>query len=495
MGSEAQSDHDHGVSHAILSVYYQTAGRQFEVRGAPSVFLPPEVRPMPLAEALAILNQYAPDRLREAMWRVVRSVPATPSASERRTSGFGGPQRYPAAIQPYISGKGLAELVRLRAEYRRYANLFSAALIACRDGDYPDFADLLKVLGQRKGGFTKAATVILGREAVPDLSAMAAEGNDNQRLSRFSDQIGRIESDIGCSIQEFVEGIADAAAFDGIVRRGDVMISAPTSESRVYPICTIIRQDTQNLVTTATSTAIVDASFEDICAGVDPARWDQPGSIVKKVRFVRDPFDPAEVSSPQFGDRRPAFLHEQAEVAWSGRPDQRATFANVINVVSSILPGRDDEEDSDTPHPTAPRAEVRYNLCRSIESSVLWDVRAGGLLVDQGYIKVRSIGGGRWQVTLRKEVQFSDRTPYVNGDGWRDFGQLANYLAPSTLTWWLECDTYRIGGSPSDDRPRPRKRPRRRVGSADADQAVVRNTEDNVVQHLKESDELDRSVE
>jgi hypothetical protein len=59
---------------AMVSVYYHTVGRQFEIRGAPSVMLPPEVRPMSLEGALAVLAP-SPTRLREALWQTVQSVP------------------------------------------------------------------------------------------------------------------------------------------------------------------------------------------------------------------------------------------------------------------------------------------------------------------------------------------------------------------------------------------------------------------------------------
>jgi len=208
----------------------------------------------------------------------------------------------------------------------------------------------------------------------------------------------------------------------------------------------VIRQDTQNLVTSATSTAIVDGTFEDLCHVAKPENWADAGSIVDAAYFVDHPFDLHEVDPTEFGRGVPGLLRESAQISWSGRADQQATFENVLNVVSSI---RDPRSDADLPAALDDQelrtAEVRYNLCRSINSTVLWDRRAGGILVNQGFIKVRPVGGRRWQVTMRKEVQFSDRTPYVDGRGWGDFGQLSNYLAPSTLTCWLESETYRIG--------------------------------------------------
>jgi hypothetical protein len=228
--------------------------------------------------------------------------------------------------------------------------------------------------------------------------------------------------------------------------RNEIPAAHTLKDLAVYPICSVIRQDTQNLVTSATSTSVLDGTFEDICDVVNPANWADAGSIIDAANFVDHPFDLREVTPTEFGKGEPALLREWAQISWSGEPDQQAKFQNVLNVVSSTL-----DPDGDEPEALGQQelrtAEVRYNLCRSIDSTVLWDHRAGGLLVNQGFIKVRPLGGRRWQVTMRKEVQFSDRTPYVGGRGWRDFGQLANYLAPSTLACWLECETYRIGAN------------------------------------------------
>jgi len=80
---------------ALLSVYYQTVGRKFEVRGAPSVMLPPEVQPMSLANALEVISD-SPTRLREALWRIVQSVPLDQT---EQAEDYG---RYPAAMIPYL---------------------------------------------------------------------------------------------------------------------------------------------------------------------------------------------------------------------------------------------------------------------------------------------------------------------------------------------------------------------------------------------------------
>ena len=86
-----------------------------------------------------------------------------------------------------------------------------------------------------------------------------------------------------------------------------------------------------------------------------------------------------------------------------------------------------------------------FSLCRSISSDVLWDSRRGGLMLNEGYMRVRPLGGGRWRITSRKLLRFSDRTPYTGASGWADFGEMLNYLAPTALSWWVETETYSLG--------------------------------------------------
>jgi hypothetical protein len=66
---------------------------------------------------------------------------------------------------------------------------------------------------------------------------------------------------------------------------------------------------------------------------------------------------------------------------------------------------------------------------RSIRSRILCDERTGGLSLDHGYLRVRPLAPGRWQVTTRKIVKFSGRP-------WLD------HIAPATLRWWLENETF-----------------------------------------------------
>ena len=104
----------------MLSVYYASQGNDFEVTGAPSVLIAPQVSLTDLGEALEIINASSPTRLREALWLVVRAVPLL---GGRDAPG----EVYPSAAQRYLYGSGAADELRqlatVRREYRARANL------------------------------------------------------------------------------------------------------------------------------------------------------------------------------------------------------------------------------------------------------------------------------------------------------------------------------------------------------------------------------------
>ena len=141
------------------------------------------------------------------------------------------------------------------------------------------------------------------------------------------------------------------------------------------------------------------------------------------------------------------YLDERAKVSWGGDPNQEGRFHNVLNILTKYMYDNRDEDHA--------YVDVDYSLCRSIDSKILWDERAGGLLVNQGFIRIRPLGNRRWRVSMRKEVRFSDRTPYASAAGWLDFGELVNYFAPAVLTWWLECETYSLADIASSTSAQP----------------------------------------
>src|SRR5689334_23621224 len=116
---------DTELRHAMLSVYYRSLGGQLETQGAPAVAVPPEVRPLPLDEALDRIERLGgPEQLWEAYWRIVRSVPVL---------GWMRPdavRRYPSALVERLEPvpDAVAGLDGLRQDTCESAHLLAAAL-------------------------------------------------------------------------------------------------------------------------------------------------------------------------------------------------------------------------------------------------------------------------------------------------------------------------------------------------------------------------------
>jgi hypothetical protein len=244
--------------------------------------------------------------------------------------------------------------------------------------------------------------------------------------------VARLEDEAGLGLADLVDDFADTAAFMDYVNE----TSAPGSRDgvAVYPVSSVIWQDTRTLVTTATVTTVVQADFETLRVAVDPRRWPVGNDVVTKTTLVADPFARSALSrdeSPPEGAGwrdQARFVEETAQIFWGGDPTRQATFENVLYVRPFAV------------QPDAGRIDLSFSLSRSVRSRVLWDERPGGIVLDSGYIKVRPLVDNRWRVTRRKVVKFSDRTPYTDGRGWLDFGQMLNYLAPAALAYWLEND-------------------------------------------------------
>jgi len=195
----------------------------------------------------------------------------------------------------------LQRLDKLRRQYRAGANVFAAALVACRDNDFTMFDALKEFLknrdknGDSKNGykenqlgdvvegtrsswnFSDAIEELLQVRAPQYLEGMLESLKGKEDKDRLRNQIARIETEIGCSIQYFVESLADVAAFEKFMKRpGEV------GATRVYPVCSIIRQDTKTLVTSATVTTIVSGTFKDLCRVIDPANWAGSSDVITK---------------------------------------------------------------------------------------------------------------------------------------------------------------------------------------------------------------------
>ena len=418
----------------MLSVYFQSVGRHFEVSGAPSVLLPPESRPASLGSALAQLAS-DPVRLRNALWLVVRGI---------RTWGVsGGIKEYPSELRPYFAPGSLAELVELRQEYRGAANLLAAALMACRAGDRGQFLTLLRLVEAQSVQHRDDLVAVTSSMAGMSVADLLGKLRQQKDLEGVSKQIKTLESEAALTIHDLVAQLADAAAFSEFASRNLVHPTpASVSDLVIYPVASVIRQDARTLTTSATATTLVAGSFKVLRCATDPQAWGRSSSVIEEAAYIAAPFaragvKPVEQDPVGQGFVGSRLLAERAVFAWGDRSDQTAAFRNVLNIEHTVLD-----------RPGAERTiGVEFSLCRSVDSVVMWDRRAGGLQLNQGFLKVKPLGPFTWLVTWRKLLRFSDRTPYFGGRGLADTGQLLNYLAPAALAWWVETETYSMANS------------------------------------------------
>jgi hypothetical protein len=421
--------------YAMLSVYYRSLGSQLETRGAPVMAVPPEVRPLPLDEALDELK-YHPGLLWAAYWRIVRSVPV--EGWERTLE-----RRYPPPFvdaMAKLGGDKLARLDALRRHARARGQFLTAALLAAA-GRPPDEVKPLIALLQKdrvlEGEDAKVvATVVdgmenaLGTPVHTFVESLASE----QGQERARKDLTKLQAEIGLNLSDFVEDFLDTVAFQCFKDE----CGAPTS---VLTSSCVVRQDTNTLTTTATVTTLASGtSLEELRNLIDPLHWPDNSRVIKETHYVHGPYDTSEreygADERTFSDGQ-RFLYEDVRVNWGLDDLQKGGFRNVLTIDSF----KADETGIALP----------FKLCRSIDSRVLWDFRPGGILIDGGYLVARPVGDKRWRVTTRKVLQFSDRAPYSNPPGGLDFGQLLNYLAPAAVTWWLETDFYESMGKTEND--------------------------------------------
>jgi hypothetical protein len=447
-GAESGEEDRPELRAALLSVYYASLGNRFEIRGAPSMLIRPQVRLVPLRDALAILWDESPTRFREAVWLLVRSTRLQGTADDPK-------ERYRPELASYIPREDLKALGEARREYRAGANLFAAALVAVRDDNRGQLAAIRGVIEEVPASSTTRsfadAVALLFGEAPAELLARMTEPSEWERARV---QMSKIESEVGLDLYDFVEEFANAVAFNewaGIhLSRGNW--AAPTDEGAlsVLPVSSVVVQDTESLQAKATVTTLVTGDFSELRAATDPRLWSKSSDIMKRTNYVSSPFPEGlgavteaaqeAIAGPVgTGFRGVRLLEEEGTFTWGPNDEQSIWFNNIFRIRHEVG-SRADRSREDV--------DIRYGLCRSIESMVLWDRRPGGLLVDEGYLKARSLGSHRWRVTWSKAIRFSDRTPYSGSPGWTDFGELLNYLAPAALTWWLETETYSLGDRP-----------------------------------------------
>jgi hypothetical protein len=158
------------------------------------------------------------------------------------------------------------------------------------------------------------------------------------------------------------------------------------------------------------------------------------------------------------GDPGPAprLLLEDVVFLWGDEGEALGSSINVLSMdrldFSDATSGDDDADDAAVLDRRT--IDVEFSLSRSIESRVLWDVRAGGVIVDDGYMRVRPVDVDLWRVTSHKTLLYSDRQPYASGAG-ATFGQALNILAPATLCWWMESEMFSTDCKTNTRRGRP----------------------------------------
>jgi hypothetical protein len=402
---------------AMLSVYYGSLGRELSSQGAPAMLLPLPTRPLGLEQALQLIKRVAPDHLRDAVWRVVRSVPRPPAEGARR-----GTHRYPPALADVLDAEhDLARLDELRAQYVGAGALAQLAALAVIEDRPQDIDGVLAALGSRPGRQARVVSDVLGDDPAK-LADDGARGDARARLAT-------IEREANLPIPKLAAQMADANAFLEWWGEEDGMTVLPAAAS--------ITQESDTLITRVTVTALVECDFAVVAVSSDPQCWDERSDVVVGTRYVRGSHDLRPLAAePQPGravvrpNDPPLMLEEHVRIAWGFDEMAAGTFHNVLRVPRVEI------------DPATGTIAVDFSLARSIDSRILWDERPGGIVVDQGYLRVQPIAGAtdRWRLTSHKTLLFSDRTPNAGGPGWTDFGQLSNYLAPAALSWWLESE-------------------------------------------------------
>jgi hypothetical protein len=229
----------------------------------------------------------------------------------------------------------------------------------------------------------------------------------------------------------------------------------PGDAYRAYPMSAVVVQDTQSLTTTVTVTTLAKAAdCRMLIEALDPLNWKEFSDAFREVQYVEEgaqgwepvatPPAPGDWSAPgENGGRidRDLLLRELVKVPSGLSPTVVAEFENILRITLHESP---EDEPELLPDRNVVAAKLTYSLFRSLNSRYLWDERPGGILLDQGFIKVRPLGkdGQTWRVTIRKVLRFADRTPSSWDDTPLQFGESLNYLTPAALSWWLQSDMY-----------------------------------------------------
>lgn len=402
---------------ATVSVYYDCLLREGSSGGVPSLPLPGG--PLSLADALAVIQSEGRDAMRAPVWRIVRGTPVG--------------HRYPGALEPALAqldrSLKLDDLDSLRESYRGGANLLGAALVACAE-EQPEFDHLRKHMKSTKGDLDQAAEAVLGMTASRFLSGL----NDRKMVA----QLKALQQEADMDLYGYAAHFADAVAFDQWWRAAD---PACDGGMVVYPAASVIRQDSASMITRVTVTALVRCEdFSALVRSADPQCWSLASDVMAETRYVKDCYDltPAPLPAGQgYKSSQPPpyrWLEERVNVPSGIEGPTESSFHNVLRIDRFTVVPKGDRR----------TVMVNFSLARSVDSTVLWDTRSGGIVVDQGYIVVSQLAGDTWRITSHKTLLFSDRTPNINTSGWFNLGQMLNVLTPAALSWWLESEVYSV---------------------------------------------------
>jgi hypothetical protein len=422
----------------MQSVYYHSIGRQFVSESAPAVLLP-GLDPMSLSEALQTLAA-AHTWMRQAIWTIARGVAPVPLSSAAHLPP--GIERYPRALLDVLTPRERGQLAvfeQLRSGFCREAEILSSALVALaplRDC-WGRFDEVRRAYfgppGSRPSALDTALREALGLDPTGGKNAFTVTKYLEEELHRSTApqacerELRGFEREVGMSLPDFMVQFADSVAFKRCF--------ATEPPANVFPAASITVQDTDSLTTHVTVTALVsDQSFENLRVAMDPQCWSDGSAAFRMTRYVKGPFDLAALDPPPpLGDPGPPprMLEEDVVLLWGREDEEGGSCRNVLRM---------NRLDFDA---AGARIDVEFDLCRSVSSRFLWDVRAGGLLADSGYSLARDVCDvpGLWRLTSHKTVLWSDRLPYASGAG-HEFGEALNYLAPALTCWWLESEMY-----------------------------------------------------
>lgn len=423
----------------MLSVYYHSLGRRLELRGAPAVLLPADVEPVPLGEALETLRP-DPTQFRAAIWTIARGIAPQAGRDKIRLD------RYPHELVEIVAGAGLFDefltFEQKRRDYRQDAHRLGEVLTDyANEIDAGEFRDRIRALEPHKFSAAIQRVGALGSfDGTPSdvalfLEHLAAKKKESRTNAAHS--LRRLSDEVGLPLTTVMEEFSAAVAFEEDFPQDETLSEHP-SPMTIFPTSSVTVQDARSLITTITVTSMIRTNdFRTLCVSMDPQCWMTCSHAFADSSYL----DPEDLRTPRPRDlddigrsfsKPPPWrlLREHVRIVWGLGKEDLGEFRNILNTTFEV---RDE-------YPA--RVNLAFDLHRCVSSRILWDVRPGGILIDEGYAKARQVADDLFRVTVRKTLRFSDRTPNSGGPGWHDLGEVLNFLAPAAMSWWLESEMY-----------------------------------------------------